>query len=639
MPRRSELHELLACAGLTVVEDMRPGSLFPPEAGWRIARGIAAPDVAVREALDAAWWRRLAGVDGEFLVAVLGHRIGGNDSCWTRVRYAGGGVPRLTGDPGFVALSLDGQVLLAEVPGADGPRVTALDRLPERLEEAAAAAGRETEVERAEVWAAVPGRPAWPLHWAEGIGSNPAAPDELLIRLLDVAEGFLHCCDRPAVLDAAVTHPDPRVRSTPADTFRPKLTPDQWVRLVRAEPSPSRRVLRAGHACAWGVELPGDLYDELLAGPSRARAAELPGLPAHHLPSLAADADPRVRATACARWEDLAAPLRTRLLADTDDAVRTAALLAHHTRVPMPREVFAALPEPRHALEQCRLSPELEAELVRDGDAEVRRALAANPQLGAHSVAVLAEDPDNDIRSAVALRPDLNEEQRAAVRYDFDPTSMSRTLPWVEDLHGEADAMRRLAVSSHPLIRRSVARARRLPPDVAERLARDEDRTVHLFLAESCDDAPAWMLLEVWRWWDGSLTHPDRPRSHPNFPRTGLLRYVDDPDGRMRRLALDDPNSTSADVARLARDPEAEVRRRAAEDPRLSPADAVRLLNDPAAHVRGTAMRHARLPARVLAGLLHDRDTAGAAVTNPAIPVPVLHRILAAAAAAVAARR
>ncbi|MFF9870042.1 hypothetical protein ACF1G0_32425 [Streptomyces sp. NPDC013953] len=639
MQHREELHELLERAGLTVVEDVRPGSLFPPEAGWRIARGIAAPDGTVREGLDAEWWRRLAGADGKFLVAVLGHRIGGNDSWWTRVRYAGRGVPGLTGDPGFVALSLDGQVLLAEVPGEGGPRVTALDRLPERLEEAAAAAGRETEFERAEVWAAVPGRRAWPLHWAEGIGSNPAATDELLIRLLDVEEGFLHGCDRPAVLDAAVAHPDPRVRSSPADTFRPKLTSDQWVRLVRAEPSPSRRLLWAEHACAWGVELPEGLYDDLLAGPSRAQAAELPGLPAHHLPSLAADVDPRVRATVCARWEDLAAPLRARLLADTDDTVRTAALLAHHTGVPMPREVFAAVPAPRRALEQCRLSPELEGELVRDGDAKVRRALAANPALSAHSVAVLAEDPNDDIRSAVALRPDLDEEQRAAVRYDFDPTSMSRTLPWVEDLHGDADAMRRLAVSSHPLIRRSVARARHLPPDVVERLARDEDRAVRLFLAESCDDAPAEMLLEVWRWWDGSFTHPDRPRSHPNFPRTGLLRYAGDPSGRMRRLALDDPESTPADVARLARDPEAEVRRRAAEDTRLSPADAVRLLNDPAAHVRGTAIRNPRLPARVLAGLLHDRDTACEAVANPAIPAPVLHRILAAAAGAMAARR
>ncbi|WP_329025153.1 hypothetical protein [Streptomyces sp. NBC_00690] len=96
-----------AGTGLTVVEDVRPGNLLPPEAGWRIARGIAAPDGAVGKALDTTWWRRLADADGEFLVAVLGHRIGGNDSSWT-TRYTGGGVPGLTGDPWFVALSLDG---------------------------------------------------------------------------------------------------------------------------------------------------------------------------------------------------------------------------------------------------------------------------------------------------------------------------------------------------------------------------------------------------------------------------------------------------------------------------------------------------------------------------------------------------
>ncbi|AZM92755.1 hypothetical protein [Streptomyces sp. W1SF4] len=638
MSHREQLHAFLSRTGLTVVEDVRPGSLFPPEAAWRVARGTAAPADAVREALDAAWWRRLADEDDEFLVAVLGHRIGGNDSWWTRVRRAGGGAPRLTGGPGFVALSPDGQVLLAEVPGADGPRLTALDRLPERLEEAAAAAGRETEAERAGTWAAVPGRRGWPLHWADRIGFNPAAPDELLIRLLDVEDGFLYGCDRPAVLDAAVAHPDPRVRSRPADAFRPKLTSGQWVRLVRAELSSARRVLLAERALVWGAELPDDLYDELLAGPARASAVELPGLPAHHLPALAADPDPRVRAAACARWEDLGAPQRDRLLADADDLVRTAALLAHHTRVPMPREVYEALPEPRRALEACRLAPGLEAELAREGTLEERLALAANPGLGPLGVAVLAQDPDEDVRSEVALRPDLDEERRAAVRHAFDPSLVSNTLRWVERLHGDAEAMRRLAASSHPLVRRSVARARHLPPDVVQRLARDEDRPVRLFLAESCDDAPAELLLEVWRWWDGSFSHPDRPRGHPNFPRTGLLRHADDPVGRMRRLALDDPESTPADVARLARDPEAEVRRRAAEDPRLSPADSVRLLNDPEAAVRGSVMRNPRLPARVLAGLLHDRDTAGAAVTNPAIPVPVLERLLDAAAHAVAAR-
>ncbi|MEW2553484.1 hypothetical protein AB0957_17335 [Streptomyces zhihengii] len=637
MQHHERLHERLVQAGLTVVEDVRPGGLFPPEAAWRVAGGTAAPDAAGRGTLDPGWWHRLRDADGSFLVAVAGHRIGGNDSWWTRVRHLGDGVPALAGGPGFVALSPDGQVLLAELPGADGPRVTALDRLPERLEEAAEAAGRETEAERAAVWATVPGPSGWPLHWAEWIGFNPAAPDDLLIRLLDVETGFLYSCDRPAVLDAAVAHPDPRVRARPAEAFRPALTPGQWVRLVRAERSPVRRLLLAERARAWDVALPASLYEDLLTGPARADAAELTGIPAPLLPGLATDADPRVRRAVCGRWDDLPAPLREPLLTDADDTVRTAALLAHHRSVPMPREVLATLPDRQGALEECRFAPALEAELVRDGDEEARRTLAGNPRLGARAVAVLAQDPSGAVRAAVALRADLGEEQRAAVRHDFDPTTLCHPLPWVESLHGDPGAMRRLAASSHPLVRRSVARARRLPPDVVEALARDEDRVVRLFLAEACDDAPPAMLLEVWSWWDGSFSHPDRPRSHPRFPRTGLLRHAGDPRGRMRRLVLDDPESTPADVARLARDPEAEVRCRAAEDPRLSPADAVRLLNDPADSVRRTATRTARLPARVLAGLLHDRATASDAVTNPAIPVPVLHRILAAAADAVEA--
>ncbi|MEU6977825.1 hypothetical protein [Streptomyces sp. NPDC046371] len=65
----------------------------------------------------------------------------------------------------------------------------------------------------------------------------------------------------------------------------------------------------------------------------------------------------------------------------------------------------------------------------------------------------------------------------------------------------------------------------------------------------------------------------------------------------------------------------------------------MRLLNDPADHVRAAAIRNVRLPARVLADLLHDRDTAPTAVTNPAIPVPVLQRVLTAATTAMPAQR
>lgn len=143
---------------------------------------------------------------------------------------------------------------------------------------------------------------------------------------------------------------------------------------------------------------------------------------------------------------------------------------------------------------------------------------------------------------------------------DIDPDGQTTALWWIGALHQNAEAMRQLAASPKLLVRRSVARAVHLPEDVAALLASDEDRVVHLLLAESCDDAPPEMLLEVASWWDGSLSFPGRPRNHPNFPRDGLLRFADDPNPRLRALALDDPASTSDLVEQLSLDPDQTVR-------------------------------------------------------------------------------
>lgn len=119
--------------------------------------------------------------------------------------------------------------------------------------------------------------------------------------------------------------------------------------------------------------------------------------------------------------------------------------------------------------------------------------------------------------------------------------------------------------------------------------------------------------------------HPGRPHGHPNFPRTGLLRYADDPHPRMRLLALDDPDSTAELVERFSRDPDEEVRARAASDPRLSAASAVRLTDDPRSSVRLEAAGNPCLPARTLIGLLRDRERAAG---NPALPVSVMHGMI-----------
>ncbi|NEB78428.1 PE-PGRS family protein, partial [Streptomyces sp. SID14478] len=316
-------------------------------------------------------------------------------------------------------------------------------------------------------------------------------------------------------------------------------------------------------------------------------------------------------------------------LTDPAPGVRSAARRLHHRTHPVPLAVFDSgdLGDATRVVADCALVPDLARRLARHPDTALRHALAGNPHLSPDLIAVLAEDPDPSVRGAVALRPDLTEAQRSAVPYDFDLSSRSHTLPWVHALHDDPDAMRRLAASAHPLIRRSVARARHLPADVVDRLAHDEDRVVHLFLAESCDDAPPWLLLQVWHWWNGSLSSPGRPRTHPKFPRTGLLKYADDPDPRLRQLALDDPESTAELVERCTLDPHHEVRFRAADDPRLSRLGAVRLLDDPDASVRRAAARCPRLPTRVLVTLLRERHTAQYAAQNTAIPPGIIRRM------------
>ncbi|MFF9014141.1 PE-PGRS family protein [Streptomyces sp. NPDC014870] len=473
-----------------------------------------------------------------------------------------------------------------------------------------------------------------PVRGWDFLGFNRAAPDELLIRLLDIDPSFVSREDLPRiVLDAALRHPDREVRERLLESRR-GLTGDHWTRLARAERGAARRALLVERAVRRG-ESPTDAGQHALVADSsplvRAAAAALPGLAAPLLHTLAADPVSAVRAAACGpAWPHLSSAVREGLLADPDEHVRTAALLRLHEDHPLGEAAFERLGgKEGEALDRCCLAPELAARLAADEDREVRLRLAGSPGLDPAVFAVLAEDDDEGVRRALAVRADLTEERRATVRLAFEENALRpMALDWVVDLHHDADAMRRLAASSHPYVRGSVARARHLPPDVVERLARDEDRVVRLFLAESCDDAPADMLLELWHWWDGSsLSFPGRPRTHPNFPRAGLLRYATDPNPRLRRLALDDPESTPELVEAFSRDEAEEVRRDAAEDPRLSPESVVRLLDDPEVSVRARAARNPAVPPDVLVRLLRDGETAYGATVNPSLPVPVMERM------------
>lgn len=338
------------------------------------------------------------------------------------------------------------------------------------------------------------------LSWLSGLGFNRAAPAEVLLRLLDVAEtAFLCREDLPdGIVDAAVTHPKRQVRAGTAEICR--LSLGQWERLVAATSEP-------------------DLREQLVE------------------------------------------------------------------------------------LAQERL----EARRLSRGTRGVGRAPRPD-----------AEPPSapDDIAAMAAQVPDI------------DPQGSTTALWWIGALHDNGAAMRQLASSPKLLIRRSVARAPRLPADVVSLLAHDQDRVVRLFLAESCDDAPAEMLLEVAAWWDGSLSFPGRPRTHPNFPRADLLRFAADPNPRLRALALDDPLSTAAHVEQLSLDPDPIVRRTAAADHRLAPAAAVQLAADFDQGVRWRAWSNPVLPTSELVTLVRDPHSAETAARNPAIPVAVMHRMV-----------
>ncbi|MFC4517907.1 PE-PGRS family protein [Streptomyces ehimensis] len=631
--------------------------ILRPRAAWRpVIAADAEPAVAIRRdnpdlivELNTQWHRLatergIIGTDGALLINVAGSPGEPAAHQWTRVRLAAqwdlvGVLGERPGQPEFVTLSADGDTLLGVTTEEYEVWLIAVDALGRRRRAAAEAAARGTPQERDMAWASLfstPGpmkRLAQP--WALGLSRNPAAAEDVLQDLLGHSHYLPWRRDLPpSVVDAGLAHPQWRVRGLFAEA-RPTITPEQWTRLILAEQDPRQRWILATLAADRREELTGPAYEQLAADPAartRAEAARLKGLPAHLLTALATDPEPAVRASACRpAWPYLNDPTRQRLLNDTAPEVRTAALLRHHEEHPLSRAAFESgmPPGPRaEALRVCRLDRDLAETLARQGHADERRILAGNPHLDPDLTALLARDPDDDVRYRVSLRPDLTEPQRADIHIEIDPHARFHSLDWVVALHHDPEAMRRLASSSHPLVRRSVARAERLPEDVVALLAQDEDRVVQLFLAESCDDAPADMLLRVWRWWTGSLTHPDRPRGHPNFSRHGLLRYADDPDPRMRRLALDDPASSAELVERFSRDEAEEVRLRAAEDPRLTAATAVWLLDDPCEPVRRAATRHPRLPARALRRLLRDDETAETAAANPSLPAGVMRQMV-----------
>lgn len=498
-----------------------------------------------------------------------------------------------------------------------------------------------------------------------GVALNPSTPEDVLLHLLakaPLAVRMVLCRDRvlpETVVDAVIEHPDHRTRSF--FTRNPHVDPAQRVRLVddphwfvRAHLAEAPRVTPPAEP----RPLPDDAvirilntYDnELLGTFYRQFSLELRR-------SMATHPDAKVRAWGVGMWGWLPAETRAALLADPDDEVRERAEdhLRHedpawvesvlpeqscHARTgillhdalsravvdsvltapagpgdramiaanpSLPPDVvvlLAADPDPEVRWEITRradLGPAERRALVTDPDPGVRRMLARHPDLDHDERRVLAADPDPKVRLSVSVHPAWTEEERAAIDYEVpldEPFCFypERLVP------RDPEAVRRDALSAHPMLRREAAREHSLPPDLVARLAADDDLGVRVLLAQNHPDAPSALLLRSFL----EYTGPERAHlvTRPNFPTDGLAVHAEDEDPAVRALAARDPETPPATVERLTRDP------------------------DPA--VRAAFARHPNLPPDRLAELLDDEELAHHAAANPALAESTLRALVAA---------
>ncbi|MFJ6355243.1 hypothetical protein ACIQKB_38015 [Streptomyces sp. NPDC092046] len=492
--------------------------------------------------------------------------------------------------------------------------------------------------------------------WLRGVAFNPAAPSDVLIRLLDRAAageaGLLMCEGRDlpdVVIDATLRHPD--------YVMRRALARNRYVDPARLAPlatDPSgivRGWLAAGprHYPRWVRPLPDDILVALLTArdggeDGKVTADEIAGeldssrqIPPSFHRSMAGHEHPELRIRATRRWQSLTPAQRARLLDDPDPAVRAAA--RDRSWELDPERVEATLPSlgshgRGFVLGTCALSPALVEQCFTDGTVQ---PLARNRHTPAHAVARLARHPDAVVRALVAARPDLGPDLVGELGRDADHDVRRRVRlhpfprTWAEygaiqrvmghgpdctcpitgpDTEPSPDWFAACAASEEPALRRVAASWPGLPAGRVAALAQDTDEEVRIRLACHHPLAPPRLLLDVF------VTRPaHRPHllSLPAFPRTGTASLIGHPDPQVRALAAADPALPEPPVD----DPDETVRRAAAANPSLTPGALEALLADP--RTAEGAAANPSLPVARMRALL-DRCPDGAASPPPAVP-------------------
>ncbi|MEV7520979.1 AAA family ATPase [Streptomyces sp. NPDC091371] len=435
----------------------------------------------------------------------------------------------------------------------------------------------------------------------EGLGRNPALPDDLAVRLLPYGMAPLRLALRAGVAPSTALCEEFLARGEREALARSESLPPALAELLAADPDPDVRAVRA--------------------------RVEGAGTGRHAV--FAADPDARVRAALANSGTELPEDVLRVLFTDADPQVRAAAC-KHRP----PHDLHAALlADPatrRRVVRFARLDPDTAAALAADPGEEVRAQLAVHPDLPAELRDLLARDPSPHVRGKVFTRgdtpPELRDEIHAGLaagarRADEDWEGAEEDDMYCEivliSLDGEgypwvaADPVPH-AASPYPGLRRAAARSERLPTALLREMLSDEDQQIRMIALAGTPGVDLATAEDIERRHRRSK-FGDRPADYFAFPPETLRRFATDPDARMRVLALRDPELPAALLDRLAADEDSTVRRALAEDSRTAPGTLLRLLGDGSQSVAVAAAASPQLPAAAMRALLDLAARAGAA--------------------------
>ncbi|MDQ1050892.1 hypothetical protein [Streptomyces sp. V4I2] len=434
-----------------------------------------------------------------------------------------------------------------------------------------------------------------------GLGRNPAAPVDVLVRLAAHAAGRHGMSMRrgrlaDAVVEALLTHGDD---DTAVSLHGDRLSPAMRRRIAE-HPDPAIRDAYADFV-RYTVDRQVTIGIEALEEAHGRPRTALVGAPS-----------PKLRAAVARDWYDRPAAVQAALLADPDPLVRAAATVGKEPGVP-PEWRDRCLADPAMRVNVARYVPltsDQFTQLMRTEDEEVYQAVATNPHLSADMVARLLDIDDPAVRVAVAQSRHVDTETRnrlyALVEAERADGSIEAwvALNWnftEPDWLREAPLDERMTYldCQQTIFRRVLASCRDLPEEAWRRLDNDPDLMVRRAAARR-PDAPPDVLEQLVRA-HGDVFHI-RPLlvEHPNFPRHTLRTLVDEPSPNVRYVALQDPELPVTALQQLAAAEDAFLRRGVARHPNITDALLERLLADPSPEVADDAGANPALrPARM----------------------------------------